>query len=86
VPDVSSCSYHKDILTLSIKDAIFYKDYSHGFVLKDERVQKITNRFLRSSFARFDYTIPGRSVRKVTGLMQKEDEGAKLPYWEIETA
>lgn len=86
VPDVSSCCYHKDVLTLTIEDAIFYKDYSHGFVLKDERVQKITNRFLKSSFAKFDYNIPGRTVKKVKGLTEKEHKDTKLPYWEVSTA
>jgi hypothetical protein len=75
VPHVSSCHYFDSVSTLMVDDAFFYKDYSHGFVLKDERVQKLVNRFLSSSTSKFKYNIPGGSVKKVIGLIpdQKTD-------------
>ncbi len=88
VPDISSCCYHKSILTLTIKDAFKYREYSHGFVLKDERVQKLVNRFLFNDTGKFKYNIPGGSVRKVKGLRQKQKQKKdfpKLPFWEIIT-
>lgn len=87
VPDVSSCCYHDQVLTLTVQDHenIFYPDYSHGFVLKDERVQKIVNRFLNSTPAKFDWRIPGGTVRQVKGLQQKVDKDKDLPYWQTIT-
>ena len=78
VPHVSSCCYFDSVLTLMVGDAFWYKDYSHGFVLKDERVQKLVNRFL---FGTFNYEIPGGTIRKVVGLERKVDSQSGLPYW-----
>lgn len=83
VPDVSSCHFYNSVLTLSIKDAIFYRDYSHGFILKDERVQKLVNRFLFHS-TKFNYNIPGNSVKRVKGLEPNTDSKG-LVCWEIKT-
>jgi hypothetical protein len=83
VPDVSSCHYHNSVLTLVIKDAFFYKDYSHGFILKDERVQKLVNRFLFGK-TKFDFYIPGSTVKQIRGLKQTLDLN-DLPCWEIVT-
>ncbi|MFQ5660096.1 MAG: esterase/lipase family protein [Gammaproteobacteria bacterium] len=82
VPDISSCHYYREVLTLQIKDDIFYRDYSHGFVLKDERLQKIVNRFLRSGSSSFDWKIPGGTVKQVKGLQRKIQKKTGLPYWE----
>lgn len=79
VPHVSSCRYYSGINTVMVQDAWRYLDYSHGFVLKDERVQKLVNRFLFSNKT-FDHKVHGGSVKRVVGLDQKT-EGA-LPYWE----
>lgn len=46
VPHVSSCCYFDSVQTLMLEDTFWYRDYSHGFVLKDERTQKLVNRFL----------------------------------------
>lgn len=81
VPDVSSCCYHDKVTTLTIKDSIFYSDYSHGFVLKDERLQKIVNRFLMSSPAKFNWKIPGDTVKQVTGLRKRPYKNTRLYYW-----
>jgi len=83
VPNISSCHYYESVLTLVIKDAFLYKDYSHGFILKDERVQKLVNRFLFGD-TRFNYRIPGRSIKKVNGLNPNVDSNG-LPYWQIVT-
>jgi len=81
VPHASSCIYHDSISTLMLDDASFYQDYSHGFVLRDERAQKLVNRFLfRSKPFRWD--IPGGSIRKVTGLKMVKDAARELNHWE----
>lgn len=66
VPHASSCCYHADILTLMITDAWFYQEHSHGFVMNDERVQRLAGRFLSSG--PFDYHTPGSGVKRVVGL------------------
>jgi hypothetical protein len=81
VPHASSCVYHDKIQTLMVLDSIWHRDYSHGFVLKDERVQKLVNRFLFGK-AKFDHFIPGNSVRRVTGLSKKTDAATGLDHWE----
>lgn len=83
VPDISSCHYHKNILTLVIKDSFAYREYSHGFILKDERAQKLVNRFLFGKTP-FDYNIPGSSIKKVNGLNPNVDSNG-MAYWEIVT-
>jgi hypothetical protein len=83
VPHVSSCHYHDSVLTLMVDDAWNYWDYSHGFVLKDERVQKLVNRFLSRPKDKFNYKIPGESVKKVKGIIPDEENG--LPYWRVQT-
>ena len=70
VPRASSCVYYNSILTLMRKDSFWYRDYSHGFVLKDERAQKLTNRFLFGTGA-FNYAIRGGSVKRVEGPSNK---------------
>lgn len=82
VPHVSSCTYADTIQTLILRDATWYREYSHGFILKDERVQKLVNRFLFYR-RRFKYGIPGGSIERVTGLAEKHTDG--LPVWQVET-
>jgi len=83
VPHASSCCYHGSVKTLMVLDSIWHREYSHGFVLKDERVQKLVNRFLfgRKKFSHF---IPGESVKQVTGLVRKTDAAAGLDHWEAQ--
>ena len=84
VPHISSCCYYDSIHTLMLKDAFWYRDYSHGFVLKDERVQKLVNRFLFSR-KRFDPSIPGGSIKRVVGLERETDKDTGLPLWSAQT-
>lgn len=81
VPHVSSCLYHDSVNTLVLEDDFWFKDYDHGFFLKDERAQKLVNRFLFSR-DEFQYNIPGGSVRKVESLEERKDEKQR-PYWTI---
>jgi hypothetical protein len=80
VAHASSCHYHDSVTTLMLTDAFLYKDYSHGFVLKDERTQKLVNRFL---FGRrpFNYSIPGGSIKRVVDLQLDTDSESGLKYW-----
>lgn len=80
VPHISSCVYYDSVQTLLIEDAFWFRDYDHGFFLKDERAQKLINRFLFKSGA-FRYRIPGGSVRRVKGLVKHESDGR--PYWQV---
>jgi len=80
VPHISSCKYHASVLTLLIDDAMFFREYDHGFILKDERVQKLVNRFLFRKSGAFKSGIPGGSVKRVKGL-QKTLDSAGLPSW-----
>jgi len=82
VPHVSSCCYCDSIQTLLLKDSFWYREHSHGFVLKDERVQKLVNRFLFSK--RFKASIPGGSIQRVRRLLPKTDSGTGLPYWQAQ--
>lgn len=81
VPHVSSCHYHASVQTLILEDAFWFKDYDHGFFLKDERAQKLINRFLFST-SPFDYHIPGGSIRKVESLTEMKDSENR-PYWKV---
>ncbi len=80
VPHISSCAFHEELLTLLVDDAIWFREYSHGFVLKDERVQKLVNRFLFKP-SRFNWKIPGGSIRRVTKLTRRVHPETRLPYW-----
>lgn len=83
VPHASSCVYHDSIKTLMLTFSRWNKDYSHGFVLKDERLQKIVNRFLFGD-GPFTYSIPGQSVRLVTGLNKVPGSDTDLSCWEAQ--
>ncbi|MCK5099912.1 MAG: hypothetical protein KAR45_17510 [Desulfobacteraceae bacterium] len=65
VPHLSSSCYKNDVLTLEIRDAFFFKDYGHGLILKDERVQRLVNRFLANPLSNFKYNITGGSITKL---------------------
>jgi len=80
VPHVSSCRYHASVLTLLVDDALFFRDYDHGFILKDERVQKMVNRFLFRKSGAFKSGIPGGSIKRVKGLSKSLDSNG-LPSW-----
>ena len=80
VPHRSSCIYSDSVKTLLLDNAFFFKEYEHGFVMKDERVQKLVNRFLFRRSGRFDYNIPGGSIKLVRRLDRKVDSN-NLPYW-----
>ncbi len=83
VPHASSCIYHDKVQTLMVLDSIWHREYSHGFFLKDERVQQLVNRFLfgRKRFAHF---FPGNPVKPVTGLVKKTDAMSGLAHWEAQ--
>jgi len=80
VADISSCYFHDSIKTICIKDALFYRDYSHGFFLKDERVQRLTNRFLYKD--NFDILSPGNCIYYVKGIKEETSKNG-LPYWKL---
>jgi hypothetical protein len=66
-----------------VDDAWNFWDYSHGFVLKDERVQKLVNRFLNNPKKEFKFNIPGGSVKEVAGLIP--DKPQNPSYWSAQT-
>jgi hypothetical protein len=80
VANASSCCYYDSVKTICIQDAFFYRDYSHGFFLKDERVQRLTNRFLYKED--FSTSSPGNSIYIVKGL-KKQNRSDGLPFWTI---
>ena len=80
VPHASSCVWHHKILTLVATDSWRYRDYGHGFILKDERVQKMASRFLSDS-SNFDWSMPGHSIKRVTALKPLNSD---RPDWHIE--
>ena len=82
VPHISSCCYAPGVRTLAVQDSKFYREYDHGFFLKDERVQKLIKGFLFGS-SPFSNNIPGKSVKRVTGLRRGLGNN-RLPYWEAE--
>lgn len=82
VPNISSCHYCNDVKTLMLENAFWYREYSHGMILKDERVQKMVNRFLFGN-KKFDHKIPGGSIKVVKGWNKKIDEKKNLPFWSM---
>ena len=79
VPHSSSCIYHDCIRTYLLEDAFWFREYSHGFVLKDERLQKLVNRFLYGE-DKFDPSIPGGSIKRVTKFRTLDfQENKKTP-------
>lgn len=78
VPHGSSCCHWNDVTTVIIEHAFWEKDYSHGFVLKDERVQKLVNRFLQGKPLKKDPL--KKSVKIVVGLVKRTENG--MPYWD----
>ncbi len=82
VADASACFYFDAVKTLVVQDALFHRDYGHGFILKDERVQRIINRFLRGESGKF-WQIPGNSVRRAKGLSLETDARTKLKYRKV---
>jgi len=84
VPHVSSCHYWDSVTTLMVGDAFWYREYNHGFVLKDERVQKLVRRFLFGN-GPFSWKLPGGSIRKVRGLVRRTDSAQGLPRWTAKT-
>tara|TARA_Y100000310_G_scaffold345515_1_gene465860 strand:+ start:7672 stop:8838 length:1167 start_codon:yes stop_codon:yes gene_type:complete len=80
VADISSCCFHDSIKTICIKDAFFHRDYSHGFFLKDERVQRLTNRFLYKD--NFNTSSPGNSIYFVKGVKEETNKKGQ-PYWSL---
>lgn len=81
VPHVSSCAWSKKILTLMATYSWRYRDYGHGFILKDERIQKIVRRFLSRSKP-FDWSIPGHSIKRVSSVQAITNEH-QLPDWSV---
>ncbi|MCH8011401.1 MAG: hypothetical protein IIA61_05560 [Candidatus Marinimicrobia bacterium] len=84
VPLISACCYFDKVQTLLLSDSFLYRDYSHSTLLKDERVQKLVNRFLFGETG-FSYHFSGRSIRRVIDIVEKYDEKSGLPYWDVRT-
>ncbi len=82
VPHISSCAWSDKILTLVATDSWRYRDYGHGFILKDERIQKMVRRFLSDSKP-FDWYIPGRSIKKVGAVIPQHSD-PNHRHWSIE--
>lgn len=78
----SSCIWADKILTLVATDSWRYRDYGHGFILKDERVQRMVRRFLIDN-KDFEWKTPGHSVKRVSSLKTTEHESG-LKDWTIE--
>jgi hypothetical protein len=77
VTNASSCIYHDKILTLALENNIRINDREHPFVMNEERVQDLVGWFFGSDPFKFD--IPGRSVKRVTGLTAKTKDG--FTHW-----
>jgi len=82
VPHASSCIYFDPILTLAIEDSWKYDDDSHAFFMTEERVQQLVSWFFNDK-EKFDYKIPGNSIKKVTNLSMRTDNKTKLTHWVI---
>lgn len=63
VPHVSSTYYASDIPTYMVKKALWKEDLSHAFIMKEERVQRLINRFLSDGQIG---TMPGKNVEIVS--------------------
>lgn len=84
VAHVSSCCYWQEVPTFLLTDTIWYRDYNHGLVLKDERLQRLVNRFLFGEES-FCPGIPGGSIKRVVGLQPEYDEETGLSSWRADT-
>lgn len=76
----SSCHYWADVRTALIQKSIWNRDYSHARILKDERTQKLTSRFLNNEALGSD-TLHS-SIKKVTGLSAPTPDH---PTWSVRT-
>lgn len=83
VPHISACCFCETINTYVIKKSLWYVDFPHGMFLKDERAQKLINRFLFLENS-FDAFIPGGSVEKVVA-MEKQINEEQGTHWFIKT-
>ena len=79
VPHISSCDWADKILTLVATDSWRYRDYGHGFILKDERIQKMVRRFLSDSTT-FDWSIPGHSIKRVGKITANHEDQHRLDW------
>lgn len=69
VTDESSCYYYKEFATYVIFDEFFRDDKKHAFLMRDNRVQRIVNSFLKADGEiKTDDLIIGGSVKKVKGF------------------
>ena len=78
VPDASSCYYCNELATYAFENRPVLDDFQHAFFLKDNRVQKVINEFLRRDadttvFSPVD--LIGSRVKKVHRMIEIPIEG-----------
>jgi hypothetical protein len=87
VPNVSSCCYAGELVTYAFDNRPFLDDYKHPFLLKDNRVQRIINSFLKTDedTTAFKPEIIGRTMYRVNNIKEVEiqEEGIKHRVWKL---
>lgn len=77
VPNGSSCVYHDELATYCFRNRVLADDFTHAFFLKDNRVQKIINEYLKTNQDATQFNpedLIGRKVERVKGLKKVVSE------------
>jgi len=74
VPNASSCIYHQEFVTYCFEKRFPQDDYKHALIMKDSRIQRVINGFLKSPLNAqlYDHGLIGRNVHLVTSLSAAE--------------
>lgn len=70
VPHASSTAFAREIATYRVKKALWKEDNSHAFVMKEERVQRLINRFLSGKAIG---SMPGKNIERVAKPIEVPD-------------
>ncbi len=79
VPNASSCFYYDQLCTYALYNRFWNDDVRHPFLMRDSRVQRMINDFLKHLGGTDSFTVDliGRNIQKVNGLEVREKNGFK---------
>lgn len=74
VPNASSCHYCEEFVTYCFEERVLLPDFQHPMILKDSRIQRMINGFLKSDLSAplYENEILGRTVFRVHHLSDED--------------